>query len=82
MVQHWPLLSCCVFVRTGHIQVIDSFVSGAMEVLSLRPESIDEIGEANAKHAQLQGQKPEVHHPQTFPLLSLHITVDQHEVTF
>ncbi|XP_057206860.1 cytoplasmic dynein 2 heavy chain 1 isoform X3 [Triplophysa rosa] len=44
----------------GHIQVIDLFVSGAMEVLSLRPESIDEIGEANAKHAQLQAQKPEI----------------------
>ncbi|KAL1260293.1 hypothetical protein QQF64_008120, partial [Cirrhinus molitorella] len=44
----------------GHIQVIDSFVSGAMETLSLRPESIDEIGEANAKHSQLQTQKPEI----------------------
>ncbi|XP_050986096.1 LOW QUALITY PROTEIN: cytoplasmic dynein 2 heavy chain 1 [Labeo rohita] len=44
----------------GHIQVIDSFVSGAMEMLSLRPESIDEIGEANVKHSQLQTQKPEI----------------------
>uniref|UniRef100_A0A9J7YQK8 Cytoplasmic dynein 2 heavy chain 1 n=1 Tax=Cyprinus carpio carpio TaxID=630221 RepID=A0A9J7YQK8_CYPCA len=44
----------------GHIQVIDSFISGAMETLSLRPESIDEIGEANAKHGQLQTQKPEI----------------------
>lgn len=44
--------------------MIDSFVSGAMETLSLRPESIDEIGEANTKHSQLQTQKPEVHHHQ------------------
>ncbi|XP_073719558.1 cytoplasmic dynein 2 heavy chain 1 [Misgurnus anguillicaudatus] len=44
----------------GHIQVIDSFLSGAMEILSSRPESIDEIGEANAKHGHLQSQKPEI----------------------
>ncbi|XP_065136472.1 cytoplasmic dynein 2 heavy chain 1 [Paramisgurnus dabryanus] len=44
----------------GHIQVIDSFLSGAMEILSSRPESIDEIGEANAKHGHLQTQKPEI----------------------
>uniref|UniRef100_A0A672SRC3 Dynein cytoplasmic 2 heavy chain 1 n=1 Tax=Sinocyclocheilus grahami TaxID=75366 RepID=A0A672SRC3_SINGR len=44
----------------GHIQVIDSFISSAMETLSLRPESIDEIGDANAKHGQLQTQKPEI----------------------
>jgi len=51
----------CVKLCAGHIQVIDSFVSGAMETLSSRPESIDEIGEADAKHSQLQSQKPEVH---------------------
>ncbi|XP_059389921.1 dynein cytoplasmic 2 heavy chain 1 isoform X2 [Carassius carassius] len=44
----------------GHIQVIDSFLSSSMETLSSRPESIDEIGEANAKHGQLQTQKPEI----------------------
>uniref|UniRef100_W5K866 Cytoplasmic dynein 2 heavy chain 1 n=1 Tax=Astyanax mexicanus TaxID=7994 RepID=W5K866_ASTMX len=44
----------------GHIQAIDSFVTGAMETLSTRPESIDEIGDANAKHSQLQAKKPEV----------------------
>ncbi|TRY83670.1 hypothetical protein DNTS_027964 [Danionella cerebrum] len=44
----------------GHVQAIDSFVSGAMETLSLRPESIDEIGEANAKHSQLQTQKHQI----------------------
>ncbi|KAI4889837.1 hypothetical protein NFI96_027314, partial [Prochilodus magdalenae] len=43
-----------------HIQAIDSFVTGAMETLSTRPESIDEIGDANAKHSQLQAKKPEV----------------------
>ncbi|XP_072546992.1 cytoplasmic dynein 2 heavy chain 1 isoform X2 [Salminus brasiliensis] len=44
----------------GHIQSIDVFVTGAMETLSTRPESIDEIGDANAKHSQLQAKKPEV----------------------
>lgn len=61
----------CVCVCAGHIQVIDSFISGAMETLSLRPESIDEIGEANAKHGQLQTQKPEVHHHQHPPLFAI-----------
>ncbi|XP_026994578.2 cytoplasmic dynein 2 heavy chain 1 isoform X2 [Tachysurus fulvidraco] len=44
----------------GHIQAIDSFVSSGMVMLSTRPESIEEIGDANSKHSQLQAQKPEV----------------------
>uniref|UniRef100_A0AAR2JK60 Cytoplasmic dynein 2 heavy chain 1 n=1 Tax=Pygocentrus nattereri TaxID=42514 RepID=A0AAR2JK60_PYGNA len=44
----------------SHTQAIDSFVTSAMETLSTRPESIDEIGEANGKHSQLQAKKPEV----------------------
>ncbi|XP_028817493.1 cytoplasmic dynein 2 heavy chain 1 isoform X3 [Denticeps clupeoides] len=42
----------------GHTQDIDTFVSQAMEMLSTRPESIDEIGEANVKHSELQSKKP------------------------
>ncbi|KAK3531386.1 hypothetical protein QTP70_018186, partial [Hemibagrus guttatus] len=44
----------------GHIQAVDSFLSSGMAMLSTRPESIEEIGEANSKHRQLQAQKPEV----------------------
>ncbi|XP_053095782.1 cytoplasmic dynein 2 heavy chain 1 isoform X3 [Pangasianodon hypophthalmus] len=44
----------------GHIQAVDSFVNSGMAALSTRPESIEEIGEANSKHSQLQAQKPEV----------------------
>ncbi|KAI5098641.1 cytoplasmic dynein 2 heavy chain 1, partial [Silurus meridionalis] len=44
----------------GHIQTVDSFVSSGMTTLSTRPQSIEEIGEANSKHSQLQAQKPEV----------------------
>uniref|UniRef100_A0AAY5E9K0 Cytoplasmic dynein 2 heavy chain 1 n=1 Tax=Electrophorus electricus TaxID=8005 RepID=A0AAY5E9K0_ELEEL len=44
----------------GHIQAIDSFVTSALEMLSIRPESIEEIGDANARHSQLQAKKPEV----------------------
>ncbi|XP_064157010.1 dynein cytoplasmic 2 heavy chain 1 isoform X2 [Anguilla rostrata] len=44
----------------AHTQDIDTFVTGAMETLSTRPESIDEIGEANIKHGELQERKPNV----------------------
>lgn len=50
----------CVSRFLGHIQAVDSFVSSGMATLSTRPESIEEIGEANSKHSQLQAQKPEV----------------------
>uniref|UniRef100_A0A4W5JP42 Dynein cytoplasmic 2 heavy chain 1 n=1 Tax=Hucho hucho TaxID=62062 RepID=A0A4W5JP42_9TELE len=44
----------------GHTLDIDSFVTEAMETLSSRPESIDEIGEANARHSQIQARKPDI----------------------
>ncbi|XP_028975291.2 cytoplasmic dynein 2 heavy chain 1 isoform X3 [Esox lucius] len=44
----------------GHTQDIDSFVTEAMETLMSRPESIDEIGAANARHSQIQARKPEI----------------------
>ena len=47
-------------VPAGHTQNIEAFVAQAMETLSVRPESIEEIGEANVKHGQLQAKKPEV----------------------
>ncbi|KAI1893942.1 hypothetical protein AGOR_G00128840 [Albula goreensis] len=44
----------------AHTQDIDTFVTEAMETLSTRPESIDEIGEANIKHGELQAKKPNI----------------------
>ncbi|XP_071781183.2 cytoplasmic dynein 2 heavy chain 1 [Centroberyx gerrardi] len=44
----------------GHTQSIESFVSESMEALSTRPENIEEIGGANAKHGQIQARKPEI----------------------
>ncbi|KPP72256.1 cytoplasmic dynein 2 heavy chain 1-like [Scleropages formosus] len=44
----------------GHTQDIDTFVTQAIETLSTRPESIDEIGEANIQHGKLLTRKPEI----------------------
>ncbi|KAG5269301.1 hypothetical protein AALO_G00200500 [Alosa alosa] len=44
----------------GHTQNIEMFVAQAMETLSVRPENIEEIGEANVKHGELQAKKPEI----------------------
>ncbi|XP_056138994.1 cytoplasmic dynein 2 heavy chain 1 [Lampris incognitus] len=44
----------------GHVQTIESFVSDSMQALSTRPESIEEIGEANARHSRIQACKPEI----------------------
>lgn len=48
------------FLFSAHLHEIDSFVSDGMEVLSSRPQSIEEIGEANKKHGELKIKKPEV----------------------
>ncbi|XP_018422828.1 PREDICTED: cytoplasmic dynein 2 heavy chain 1 [Nanorana parkeri] len=44
----------------AHLHEIDSFVSDGMEILSSRPQSIEEIGEANKKHGELKLKKPEI----------------------
>ncbi|XP_043928516.1 cytoplasmic dynein 2 heavy chain 1 isoform X1 [Protopterus annectens] len=44
----------------AHIQVIDNFVSNAMESLMVRPQTVEEIGKANVKHSELQLKKPEI----------------------
>lgn len=44
----------------NHIQTIDSFVSDGMEALSTRPQTVEEIGLANAKHEELSKKIPEV----------------------
>ncbi|XP_063807614.1 cytoplasmic dynein 2 heavy chain 1 isoform X2 [Pseudophryne corroboree] len=44
----------------AHMHEIDSFVTDGMEVLSSRPQSVEEIGEANMKHGQLKLRRPEI----------------------
>ncbi|XP_075054902.1 cytoplasmic dynein 2 heavy chain 1 [Mixophyes fleayi] len=44
----------------ANLHEIDSFVTDGMEVLSSRPQSVEEIGQANMKHGELKVRKPEV----------------------
>lgn len=44
----------------GHVQTIDSFISESLETLSNRPESMEEISEANSKYNQILAQKNDV----------------------
>jgi dynein heavy chain 2, cytosolic len=39
---------------------VDTFLTSAMETLSQRPQTIEEIGEANAKHIEFAKRKTEV----------------------
>lgn len=42
------------------ITEIDTYLTSAMETLSVRPQTIEEIGEANAKHVEFAKKKNEV----------------------
>lgn len=42
---------------TNEVQTIDAFLTSATEALSSRPQTVEEIGEANAKHAELATEK-------------------------
>ncbi|XP_071990308.1 cytoplasmic dynein 2 heavy chain 1 isoform X1 [Engystomops pustulosus] len=44
----------------ANLHEIDTFVSDGMEILSTRPQSVEEIGEANMKHGELKLRKPEI----------------------
>ena len=41
-------------------QIIDSFLVEARDALSIRPQTVEEIGEVNAKHSELSRRKPEI----------------------
>lgn len=45
---------------SAHLHKIDTFVTEAMEVLTVMPQSVEEIGDANLKYSKLQEWKPEV----------------------
>lgn len=47
-------------VVAGHAQTIDSFISESLEILSNRPESMEEISEANSKYNQILAKKNNV----------------------
>ncbi|XP_066286377.1 cytoplasmic dynein 2 heavy chain 1-like isoform X1 [Branchiostoma lanceolatum] len=44
----------------SHLNEIDTFLTDALESLSTRPQSVEEIGLANAKHAELAEKKPQI----------------------
>ncbi|KAM8977653.1 cytoplasmic dynein 2 heavy chain 1 [Pelodytes ibericus] len=43
-----------------NLHEIDTFVTEGMDMLSSRPQSVEEIGDANMKHGQLKIRKPEI----------------------
>ncbi|EDO38992.1 predicted protein [Nematostella vectensis] len=45
---------------TQEVQTIDTFLTSGMEALSTRPQTVEEIGEANLKHTELTSQKPQI----------------------
>ena len=44
-----------------HLQAIDVFLLDAKQSLSVRPQTVEEIGEVNQRHTELSRKKPEVH---------------------
>uniref|UniRef100_A0A8C5YQN7 Cytoplasmic dynein 2 heavy chain 1 n=1 Tax=Marmota marmota marmota TaxID=9994 RepID=A0A8C5YQN7_MARMA len=44
----------------AHLHKIDTFVTEAMEILTVMPQSVEEIGDANLQYSKLQEQKPEI----------------------
>lgn len=46
------------------VNTIDAFLKEAMETLSKRPQSVEEIGEANGKHSEFLKKKKEVKNKQ------------------
>ena len=43
-----------------HLQAIDVFLLDAKQSLSVRPQTVEEIGEVNQRHTELSRKKPEV----------------------
>ncbi|GAB5577021.1 cytoplasmic dynein 2 heavy chain 1 isoform X12 [Prionailurus iriomotensis] len=44
----------------AHLHEIDAFVTEAMDVLTVMPQSVEEIGDANLQYSRLQQRKPEI----------------------
>ena len=63
---------------TSDVNTIDTFLTSATETLSERPQTVEEIGIANAKHTELSKTKKEVSVALLLPLCysTLHICHD------
>ncbi|XP_040316731.1 cytoplasmic dynein 2 heavy chain 1 [Herpailurus yagouaroundi] len=44
----------------AHLHEIDAFVTEAMDILTVMPQSVEEIGDANLQYSRLQQRKPEI----------------------
>nr|WAW84826.1 cytoplasmic dynein 2 heavy chain 1 [Halisarca dujardinii] len=54
------LLSSLAKSVHSHISAIDEFLRTGNDSLSVRPQTIEEIGEVNVKHSELSKRKPEI----------------------
>lgn len=57
---------------TESVSEIDKFLKDGMESLSTMPQTVEEIGNANAKHAELEAKKPEVRGLYSYLLIAKH----------
>ena len=57
---------------SSNLQSIDSFLTQAQQALSVRPQSVEEIGEVNQTHTELSKKKPEVRAPD-FSVYYIHV---------
>eukprot|EP00050_Salpingoeca_kvevrii_P020215 m.95860 g.95860 ORF g.95860 m.95860 type:complete len:4292 (+) comp8765_c0_seq1:164-13039(+) len=42
------------------LRIVDEFVESGTDALAIKPQSVEEIGEANGRHAELSKRKPEM----------------------
>lgn len=45
---------------SAHIYEIDTFITEAMKILTVIPQSVEEIGDTNLQYSNLQDRRPEV----------------------
>ena len=57
---HDALLSALRHSIQADFNSISNFLTNAKESLSIKPQSVEEIGEVNQNHAELLAKKPEV----------------------
>lgn len=57
---HDAILSALRHSIQADFSTITDFLTGAEESLSVKPQSVEEIGEVNRKHGELRAKKPQV----------------------
>lgn len=50
----------CLLSLSAHIYEIDTFITEAMKILTIIPQSVEEIGDTNLQYSNLQDRRPEV----------------------